>query len=287
MVKSVLQILVFASNQSDFENRRQQLLKILTTGQQVAIGWVDSTQETRLQALQKKNNQWCLFIDSDCELSSEVLQRILMQVKAHPKDDWDDPYGRTEQIGAGLYRNPLQATPLQRAHNLIANFWVQQSENKPKKNFLGGLFLIYADSGKFKTAAQSTSSIMQQMTLQASSRDSSKASSKKLFWGAEDKQLAYVLQSAGYHIQVQKELFVIHHTSNRWRHFFKRAWAHGVNDVDFIRENFKWQNPVNYFYWLQKIEMSDWPLIPLVALHFAIQKTAKLARTVLRANNLK
>ncbi len=196
--------------------------------------------------------QWLLFIDADCEIKAEVLDFLASQMRHSEK----------KSIWAGLYENPKKTSYLQRVHNLIANRWVlnsfQEKSLKPKY-FLGGAFLIYSQT---------------QMTVFLD------YFSELKFWGAEDKQLAFWCQQAGYEVILSESFKVIHHTSNSWAHFIKRAWLHGKNDPFFLKEKIKFINPLDYLIWIQKLEKSDWHLVPAMALHFLIQKGAKLIHSI-------
>lgn len=194
-------------------------------------------------------NKWLLFIDSDCELQAEVFHFIKnTTIELGP-----------EIILAGLYLNPKPAFYFQKVQNWIANAWLRQSKNK---NFLGGLFLIFSDHEKKPTESQ-----LQQH-----------------FWGGEDKWLAEVLQQIGYKISLEEKIVVVHHTSKLFSHFLKRAWLHGRNEVRYLDYRIRFPNLITYRHWIQKIERSDWHLIPAIGAHFAIQKLAKLTQAFLRWN---
>ncbi len=247
MGKFNFKICVFAADFHSFEKRRLQIEAEID--QFIIVEWCPSAERNRLSQLSLQPNSWIFFIDADCRVSKSIADYINRRI----------PDLEKSRILAGHYVNPVEASYLQRVQNLIANAWLQERLIYRKKPaLLGGAFLIHSDlQFQFKTNEDSLR-----------------------FWGAEDKWIAKNLVSKGYQIIYDPNLVVLHETSSRFSHFIKRAWFHGLNDVSFLKERFKFQFPTAYFYWIRKIEKLDWHLIPAIVLHFLIQKTAKLIHSI-------
>ncbi len=243
----MFKVAVYASNDESFQKTAAQLQ--ITGFEKNVLYFADSRQQTRLDVINQNVGQWVLFIDHDCALSP--LTRDALVRLTH----------RYEEAGAvvlaGLYENPVPSTRLQRAHNWIANTWLElsfQQLNQPV--ILGGCFLIRTNN--------SISGVLPQD-----------------MWGAEDKLLARLLNENAVSFFFHPEIKMKHNTSKGWMHFFRRAWLHGQNDLtNFVEET----NGHRYSAWLKKIASADLDLTALILLHFCIQKTAKQVQQVLRTN---
>ncbi len=216
------------------------------------IYFADSRRFTRLDVINRHVGEWVLFIDHDCSLDSPTKEKILQLLTEYQ--------GESSAVVAGLYENPRPATRLQRAHNWIANAWLESSyaDGTPGEAplVLGGCFLVRVSNAV-------TGNLPQDM------------------WGAEDKLLARILKHNGAKFYFHPEIKMKHNTSSSWNHFLRRAWLHGLNDVDYA---IKTSARLRYSAWLKKIASADSDLTVLVLLHFCIQKTATLIRQILRMN---
>jgi GT2 family glycosyltransferase len=238
-------IVVYAQNEATF-------LKVKSHHEYIGITekiiWCNAENTERSQIINKNLNSWLLFIDHDCELSVENMIFIKFFLLKYSTCD--------NTVYAGLYANSKESSYLQRVHNFIANNWLLQSYEgcKSESMILGGVFLVKANV---------------------------KISHHKdgLFWGAEDKALSYELTQSGFELNLLKELKVIHKTAKTWKHFFKRAYVHGKNDINYINND---KNKINYLFWIRKIGFANLNLLPLVVCHFCIQRWAELVQTVRR-----
>lgn len=233
-------IVIYASDELKFANNKKQLIELGYSSDKVLFA--DSKQFTRLDIIKKNLHQLLFFMDHDCMLNKE--QSLVLNSLANkmtPKN----------QIVAGVYADSPDSQPLQKAHNWIANTWLKESyENKAKYPvMLGGVFLVYANDVNFE---------------------------KDLgvgVWGAEDKHLARVLKNAEFDFMYEPQLQVVHETTLSIKHFLKRAYLHGVNDVKYFTQ---YPQGSSFLYWLRKIDYSDVRLVALVALHFFVQRVAKI-----------
>lgn len=199
------------------------------------ILWADSSKNSREFYLNENLGQWLFFMDLDCQLGPQTLYAI---------NDIIEKANSTENmIFAGVYENPDSRHLLQRVHNFIANGWLEHSFVQGEEVLLGGVFLIRS---RVK---------IEQPT--------------KIFWGAEDKGLALILKKQNFIFSFRRDLKVIHHTSKSFRHFVRRAWLHGVNDIHYLPQT---NSGVNFRYWLRKVDFADLALVLLIVFHFCIQK---------------
>jgi hypothetical protein len=234
---------------TDSQNLYQQRQKLFASMGYPAgnVLWGDSSKFSRLDIFHQNQGERLCFLDHDCWLSAETLDTINRIFSEQPGDF----------VSAGLYENPPVAHALQKVHNLIANGWLEHSHLKGNRGFLlGGIFL-----------ARVSAALPQ--------------ASGKLFWGAEDKALAQLFHDAGIRIFFEPQLRVTHETSSSVFHFVRRAWLHGVNEVKYTKNS---GTKINFLYWLRKAGFANLNLMPLVLLHFCIQKTALLFQTVRQVN---
>lgn len=244
----MFKVVVFALDFSAF-NKKKQELETLLAGAGTVL-WCNSSCQTRGSIINEHTGSWLFFMDYDCIMGQKTLDCIkrLIAVETAPRN----------LVYSGLYENPHSPSYFQKVHNFIANTWLEQSYSTMGNNklILGGVFLIY-----------STKKIKNFENI--------------LFWGAEDKALSYELNSLKYKMSYVKELSVQHNTSSSYKHFLKRAYLHGVNDVIYIQTGSN-KDRINYQFWIRKIGFANLDLSPLVLLHFCIQKTAMLIQKVLR-----
>lgn len=243
----MFKIAIYASGEESFQKTAGELQILGFTRE--ALYFADSRKQTRLSAINQNVGQWILFIDHDCVLSASMRREVDKLIQRY------DESGTV--VLAGLYENPVPATRLQRAHNWIANKWLElsfQDLNQPV--ILGGCFLI-------RTKNSISGVLPQDM------------------WGAEDKLLARLLHENGVSFFFHPELKMKHNTSKDWLHFFRRAWLHGQNDS--VGDEKKTIGH-RYSAWLKKIASADFDLTALILLHFCIQKTAKQVQQVLRTS---
>lgn len=244
----MLKVVIFASDQSLFLNRKLELSNCSTIVN--SILWCDSGALTRTSFINENLNTWLLFLDHDCILKQEVLEKIKTVLCKDPVPQ--------DRVFSGLYLNSATASYMQKVHNFIANTWLEQSFSFDACNklLLGGAFLIF-NTKKIETDVND------------------------LFWGAEDKLLSYELNSLGYQFVLLKEFRIIHDTSASLYHFIKRAWLHGINEVRYLKSE---NNKINYLFWIRKIGFVNLHLLPLILLHFCIQKGALLIQRALPLN---
>ncbi len=241
-----MKIVVFAEETASFLNKKSELETLGLSPDDIL--WCDSRSCCRGEFINRTQNQWLFFIDHDCQISASLLQKIHLIISKSS--------GLSNVVYCGSYLNPASPSYLQRGHNFIANVWLEQSYTSDVYNklLLGGVFLIYA-SGTI---------------------DYPKGG---LFWGAEDKVLSYRLTDQGFDMQYTKDLAVVHNTSSSILHFLKRAFLHGKNDVKYFQTN---KNKINYRFWIRKIGFANLNLLPLILLHFCIQRAAVLFQTAPR-----
>lgn len=237
----MLKLILYCSQMSEFEKQKSILCNLGYEPGHLVFG--NSKIKTREQIINENLNAWLLFLDHDCVPTAEtkaVVDRIMASTE-------NDPIAF-----AGVYSNPTHAGSLQRAHNFIANGWLESNlYYSAEPALLGGVFLIHT-----KTQV---------------------APPEKKFWGAEDKYLALSLKNAGYKIQISKHIVVVHNTNKSLKHFVRRAILHGRHDAIY----FDTSNNFKFSYWIRKIDFLDLRLVSLILLHFCIQKVAKIIQTIL------
>lgn len=235
-------IIIYSADQTDFSSSLRQLVTLGVDSADVV--WGDSRQFSRIDLMNQWPKCWLFFADHDCEINSKTIQLIQNQITNQESK---------ALVFAGTYLNPPGAHILQRAHNFIANGWVEHSYSSVKLTplLLGGNFLVFSDKN------------IPVLTPH--------------FWGAEDKALSYQLRDLGFEFRFAPELQVVHRTSKTGSHFIKRAFLHGVQDIKFVPVN---SDAISYLFWIRKIDFANLSLVPLIALHFCIQKMAKLIQKV-------
>lgn len=238
-----LRVLIYTDQEKIFNDLKALLIQYGVLASQLL--WGDSSKYSRLDLINLNTNENLFFIDHDCLPSRQALQ-VACRL-------FETSIGVDSFVVAGKYENPEISTALQRAHNFVANGWLEQSYqcDEGSEFLLGGVFLVRS---KNRLEARSV-----------------------LFWGAEDKALSYQLREAGFQFTYCEQLKVTHHTSKSVLHFVKRAWLHGKNEVKFIKKK---QGRIKLLYWLRKVDSANWNLMPLVLLHFCIQKLALLVQTI-------
>jgi hypothetical protein len=244
-------IIIFASDEAKFINNKEKLVQLGYSSQKIIFA--DSKKKTRLDVIKENSSEWLLFLDHDCILTksqSVILNTIISNL------NFDRP---KNQIVAGLYANSKQSNSIQKAHNWIANTWLNASYIETSKfpSLLGGVFLIFSDG------------VVDATDLGVG------------VWGAEDKYLALKLQQVGFKFSYKPELQVEHLTTKSLKHFFKRAYLHGVNDAKYFN---RYPQGSNFLYWLCKIDYLDVRLVVLVVLHFFVQRAAKIFQTFRQMN---
>lgn len=239
----MFKIIIFSADEDTFLKKKYDLEKMAIRSENII--WCDSGKRNRIAFINDFVDQWLFFIDYDCVICQDVLDciRKLISLSVNPSN----------LVFAGSYSNPIAASYFQKAHNFIANSWLEQSySGKDYKLILGGVFLIYSS----------------QMI---------KNDEEILFWGAEDKFLSHRLNELKFKMNHINELSVLHETNSSCWHFLRRAYLHGRNEVKYIKNN---KNKISYLFWIRKIGFVNLSLLPLVLLHFCIQKAAKLIQTV-------
>jgi len=239
----MLKIIIFCSQSAEYEKQKAELVLKGFFDAEFVFG--NSREKSREQLINENLNSWNLFLDHDCVPTCEAYAEVQRIIKLPPLGE----------VFAGLYEDPPGATSLQSAHNAIANTWLEESysENSGAGFLLGGIFLIYA---------------IRPIKLP-----------EKMFWGAEDKLLATHLKDAGFSLKLNRSLKAIHDTSKSFGHFIRRAALHGKNDALYFDQE---KGGSKLSYWIQKTDFSNLRLMPLILLHFCIQKGAKAAQRVLR-----
>lgn len=236
-----VQIAVFAHSLNDFNSCKKNLLESVPIHPS-AVHFCDSKIKSRISFCQELPNQWILFLDSDCHVTSETWNLITKQNLS------------IDCVLAGTYVNPDNPGYFQKSHNLIANAWLENSFHEGNSPYvLGGSFLIYSNPKLQKLAS----------------------ASMPLFWGAEDKQLALQLSELGITIKKEPSFVVTHHCSKKLSHFMRRAWLQGVND-DFSKDEFSLhrKNKISK-HWLSLLAPTNLWLAPAVLLHFSILMLGK------------
>lgn len=245
-LKKAFKIVVYAGAEDVFAARRAQLVRLGMEPEHVL--WCDSGRRSRMAMLNRHPGEWLCFLDHDCRPDTELLSELARRAA--------DTSGGKKAF-AGRYRNPEGAGYLQRTHNFIANTWLEESYQPGKKPLLlGGIFMAFNPGTALPEPAT-------------------------LFWGAEDKQLAHELERAGFVLRLAENLLVEHGTAASWRHFFRRARLHGSNDARYLTDR---GDRVSYPFWIRKVGFANLSLLPLVVLHFCIQRAARSAQIILRTN---
>ncbi len=237
-----LKFVIVAQSESSFQLCRQQLLALGFSN----VIWCDARLKERRDLINENLQQWLCFLDHDCSLTAKDLALLMLRAE-------EEKTG-ANKILAGRYRTPRGAGYFQRVHNLIANLWLEHSyTGSGGKFFLGGAFLVFATQPIPPSVAPR-------------------------LWGAEDKLLAFDLTRSGFDIELMENFSVDHLTSSSATHFVKRAWLHGVNEVKYLPAEKK--RKLNFLFLLQKVGFAELYLLPLVVLHFCIQKGAKSVQKV-------
>jgi hypothetical protein len=240
-----LNIVVYALDERTFLSTKRRLEQLSINE---PVIWCNAALFERAQIINQNLNTWLLFIDHDCELSIENLNIIRLIIAKNNN--------LINMVFAGLYADDKDSSYLQKGHNFIANNWLLQSyeSSETESLILGGVFLVKAGQkiNKHKDG---------------------------IFWGAEDKALSYELAKSGLSISLLIDLKVLHKTANTWKHFFKRAYAHGKNNIRYIQVD---RNKINYLFWIRKIGFANLYFVPLIVGHFCVQKWAELVQKVRR-----
>ena len=238
---------VYASDEASYLMSRDGLKAIGID----TVVWCDARKYSRIDVINQNLNTWLLFLDHDCSLSAESFRLIQQVAERNPGHS---------VVFAGVYSNLKNSSYLQRVHNFIANSWLQQSYAQPKQNklVLGGAFLAFA---------------MHEIKID-----------HKIFWGAEDKFLSYQFSNMNFKINLLNEFSVLHNTSRSIKHFVRRAYLHGKNDIMYISED---KNKINYLFWIRKIGFANLNLLPLITCHFCIQRSAELIQKIRLLSSIK
>lgn len=245
----MIKVVIYASNEDEFKKCQSYALSSGIAKEDIIF--CDSTQRSRLDIIQSNISQWLLFIDSDCEIDSSLVHNIFDIIRRSSKD--------TDVVFSGFYSDPQNSRYLQRAHNFIANMWLEESylDGKPFPYILGGIFLVFNTGKNFKIQNHSH------------------------FWGGEDKLMSYLLFKNGFQIVNTKQLQIKHVTSASVIHFLRRAWLHGANEVKYF--NFL-KIKKNYLFMIRKVGFLNLYLLPPVLIHFCIQRVALIFQKILQVN---
>ncbi|AGH95602.1 hypothetical protein A11Q_1386 [Pseudobdellovibrio exovorus JSS] len=240
---------IFAQSESSYQLARRDLVAMGIA--QAQIVWCNPLSQSRYDFIKSHQEQWLCFLDHDCRMTSKSLQVLTSLVEVQKSSQQSEVY-------AGYYANPMCASYLQKAHNLVANIWVEHSFRPESKFnfFLGGAFLVRSWTELPALEHQ-----------------------KDNFWGAEDKYLSYLLQGNGFELKTLVDFEVVHSTTTSWQHFVRRAFLHGYNEDKMIQYP---QEAVSYGFWLRRVGVSGLYLSPAIVLHFCIQRVARLAQKVPR-----
>lgn len=258
-------IAIFAHTGPDFQQAKSKLKKQLSKhglDSDFQISHCDSRTDDRLHFLSLNLDRWILFLDSDCSLTSDACRKIRSITKFSQSGARDLAY-------TGCYQNESATTYLQRAHNLIANCWLQSSFNSSRSNFefknfiLGGVFLIYTSCEKFSSIPLDVAP----------------------GWGAEDKILSKLLAKRGYQIQFSPELKVFHATKNSWEHFIRRAFYQGYNDPQRTTKLQEVKPKIRF--WIAELGFQDLVFLPVIGLHFLLLALGRSFQRTHPANKLK
>lgn len=240
----MFKFILFCSQEKQFHILRQHLLSLGIDTKHILHA--NSNLHTRIQFINQNIDTFLFFLDHDC-LPTLTSLEIFETIRNENENN-------KNIVVTGFYENPRNAHYLQKIHNFIANNWLEISYQTPvhASFLLGGVFVIKANELLVDSGLNH-------------------------FWGAEDKYLSELFHKQNFNFVCEPKLKVIHNTSAKWSHFFNRAWLHGVNDVVYTSSYL----PSNrYLYWLKKIDYSNLYLMPLILLHFCIQKMAKLFQTI-------
>lgn len=232
----MFKIVIFASDRAVFIERKAELIGLTVPA--LNILWCDSLKQSRGEFIGRHVGEWLLFLDHDCFVSSETLKKLADLIREQTQAG--------DVVFSGRYINSESAGYLQRGHNFIANTWLEQSYAVGSQNslILGGVFLVHC--------------LRKPVFSQA-----------ERFWGAEDKMLSYELSQQGFSVRFSEAFSVRHETTGSLKHFLKRAYLHGKNEVKYFRTN---NNKISYRFWIQKIGFANASLLPLILLHFCIQR---------------
>lgn len=246
---------------ADSETAYQHCLNKIPTKKKADVLFCHSQMNSRLNVILSNHDKWILFIDSDCEISEEILLKIETVSELESKN----------HVYCGQYINPKPSRYLQQVHNFIANTWIQANFYVNEPVFVGGAFLIFSD-------AQISAELQREWGRQQ----------HNLFWGAEDKWLSQVLIKAGFRFKYAKWLLINHHTTSRWKHFFRRAFLQGYHDskANLILKSDRF-NLSKMNYWFLKLVSTNWLFHPAVGIHFFVLMMGKLIRQIHQLNNLK
>lgn len=236
-----LKVYIFAGENRTFQIRKSSAEFSEFRGLNVL--WADSSVKSREYYINENIGEWLFFIDHDCHLDLSTLAVVKeIIVTAEISENL---------IFTGQYTDPSTPALLQRAHNFIANSWLEHAYIEGNGALLGGVFLI-----------RSNVKIDEPF---------------EIFWGAEDKGLALKLKGLNFKFSHRKELRVIHHTSKSFGHFFRRAWLHGKNEIYLLPQTSNQSSGgINCRFWIRKVDFADLLIMPLIALHFFVQRAGLL-----------
>lgn len=244
----MFKIVIFTSDSAVFAERKAELTGLAVPA--LNILWCDSLKESRGEFIGRHVGRWLLFLDHDCFVSPDALKKIADLIRKQEQ--------AADVVFSGRYLNSQSAGYLQRGHNFIANTWLEQSYAIGSQNslILGGVFLIHC---------------LKEPVFTETGR----------FWGAEDKMLSYELSRQGFSVQCSDQFSVRHETTGTLKHFLLRAYLHGKNEVKYFSTN---NNKISYRFWIQKIGFANANLLPLILLHFCIQRAGLWFQKVRQMN---
>ncbi len=255
---SPLLVIIFAKNRDDFEKCQKNIF--FSKSDTPEIIFCNSKNQDRAFAIFQFPKRWLLFIDADCTLSDATVTYACQFIRGAAGDDF-------KTVRVGRYLNPSPSSYLQRGHNFIANAWVQSYvyPGSAEIPLLGGIFCLYSEPQKINHLDRTLKS-----------------------WGAEDKSLGNDLRKCGFSIQFDPRLEVIHATSGKIPHFFRRAFLHGFQDYENSRVHEENKHGRKFIgktmFWISETARTGLVLIPLILFHFLTLMLGKLTQRILRKN---
>lgn len=249
-----LNIVIVANSLNQFDLLKKNLISANIIPQRFI--WCDMRSQSRAMIINQNIGGCLLFLDADCMLDRLLYNELIEYIKL--PDNIQKKF-----VICGLYKNPNKSKYLQRAHNFVANTWLESSfidaNSSANRFLLGGAFLVNAI-------------------------ESINIEHEEIFWGGEDKILSLRLKEKEYLFILNKNFQVEHATSCLFSHFFHRAIMQGKNEI-LVPSMPKAR--INYQFWFRKIGFANLPLLPLILFHFCIQKTAQMFQKIHQVRTLK
>lgn len=256
-----MKIIFYCQSVTSFDAALEKLLKANALIDKKSVLWCDSSSKTRMDCINESPiNKWMLFLDHDCFIDEPAYKELLKYI-----DSQKNYQSVNGLVMVGQYKNHENSSAIQKAHNWIANnwinFWFDESKKFPPV-LLGGAFALI----KFKENAL----IEEKHKIKS--------------WGAEDKTLARELYRNNFAFFFLEGFRVTHDTSKSFIHLVRRAFLHGYNDDE--HELFSDQKIAGFnyqlSYWKRKFASLDFCLILPVLVHFCVQIMGRIFRIVRR-----